>query len=662
MEETIQSQEASEESNGGQLVVFALGEEEFGVDIHAVREIVRLPDITPVPRSPEYASGICNLRGSVLPVIDTRCRFDMDVVTPNEETRMLVVESRGTATGIIVDGMKEVLRLHGTPIEETPGVCRGVDEEFLSGVVTLEGGKRLIMALNLEHILDIKIDNDGDNVKPGSSFLEEPEQDVDLNEEEQLVSFQVGPEEYALDINAVREILRVSEITDVPNVPDYVKGLFTIRNKLMPVVDLRTLLGMKAIADQHIIKIDMMKSSHKRWIRELRAAIEGKTSFTGETNAQDCDLGKWLDNFNTASQDIQNTIKEVREPHGHLHDSAGSLIKLARTSKEDALSDYESKLTPLLASIFDHLDNLKDSIIKNIQEDQRILVVDDGDFTVGYLVDHVNEVIRVPKSIINETPSIAATQKNEIKGVAKLDDGKRLILIMDQGSILSGTDTIALSDISKEKTVSADKIQKEENDMSEDDAEQKTLAEQSMEEEQLVTFILDKVEYGLRIMDVQEINRLETITDVPKAPSFIDGVTNLRGNIVPVLNIRSLFGMKPRENDDKSRIIIVDINGSKTGILVDQVNEVMRLSKNDIDKTPAIVSGEGNQFVDGICKLKGGERMVTLLNISRLLSGDELNQFATMGDKKKKSAKKIMKKRAVTSKKPALKKKMKIAE
>ncbi len=318
----------------------------------------------------------------------------------------------------------------------------------------------------------------------------------------------------------------------------------------------------------------------------------------------------------------------------------------------------------MLESILDHLDSLKDSIIKNIQEDQRILVVDDGNLTVGYLVDHVNEVIRVPKSIINETPAIAATQKNELKGVAKLDDGKRLILIMDQGSILSGTDTKALADISKKETTSADKIQKEENDMSEDETELKTLAEQSMEEEQLVTFILDKVEYGLRIMDVQEINRLETITDVPKAPSFIDGVTNLRGNIIPVLNIRSLFEMKPRENDDKTRIIIVDINGSKTGILVDQVNEVMRLSKSDIDKTPAIVSGEGNQFMDGICKLKGGERMVTLLNISQLLSGDELNQFASMGDKKKKTVQKTTKNSVTKPGKPAAKKKtkMKIAE
>lgn len=663
MEEKITSQEASNEVGEGQLVVFALGHEEFGVDIHAVREIVRLPEITPVPRSPGYVTGICNLRGNVLPVIDTRCRFNMEVVEPSDDTRMLVVESHGSAAGIIVDGMREVLRLHGTPIEETPGVCRGVDEEFLSGVVTLDRGKRLIMALNLEQILDIEIDEGGERIRQVSSTPEEAAQDIGVSEEEQLVSFQVGPEEYALDINAVREILRVSEITGVPNVPDYVKGLFTIRNQLMPVVDLRTLLGMKVIAEQHITQIDAMKSSHERWARELLAALESKLPFTGETSAQVCDLGKWLDKFNTASQEIQNTIKDVREPHTWLHDAANSLIKLARSSSDDALRDYESKFTPLLASILDHLDKLKESISKNIQEDQRILVVDDGNLTVGYLVDHVNEVIRVPKSIINETPAIAATEKNEIKGVAKLNDGKRLILIMDQGSILTRADTKALSDIPKKESTGSDKVQNEE-DMAEEDDDQKTLAEQSMEEEQLVTFILDKVEYGLRIMDVQEINRLETITEVPRAPSFIDGVTNLRGNIIPVLNIRSLFGMKARANDDKSRIIIVDINGSKTGILVDQVNEVMRLSKNDIDKTPAIVSGEGNLFMDGICKLKGGERMVTLINISRLLSSDELNQFSTMDDKKQKPLKTAVPKAAVSSspRRPAVKKKMKIAE
>lgn len=660
MSDTTETSNNSIDSGGeGQLVVFALGDEEFGVDIHAVREIVRLPEITPVPRSPEYASGICNLRGSVLPVIDTRCRFAMEEVEPTDATRMLVVESQGMSTGIIVDGMREVLRLQGSAIEDTPGVCRGVDDEFLSGVVSLDKGKRLIMSLNLEQVIDIEIDDDGKGISLTGVSTTEETGALDSSEEEQLVSFQVGSEEYGLDINAVQEILRVSEITEVPNVPAYVKGLFTIRNKLMPVVDLRSLLGMEGIARQHLDRIDTMKLAHERWVLELHSSLENGDKFNGETDPKLCDFGVWIEEFNTASQEIQNSFKEIREPHLRLHHMANALIFQAKTAKDEALEIFEKKVRPLLETVLSHLDSLKLTIEENIHEDQRILVVDDGVLTVGYLVDHVNEVIRVDMSVINETPSIATTEKNEIRGVAKLDEGKRLILIMAEGAILSGNDSEVLADISQPDISNTDN-DKEDEGMAEGEEDKKTLAEQSLEEEQLVTFFLDKEEYGLRIMEVQEINRLEAITDIPKAPSFIDGVTNLRGNIIPVLNIRNLFGLTPRDNDDKSRIIIVDIHGSKTGILVDQVNEVMRLSKSDIDATPAIISGSGNQFMDGICKLDGGDRMISMLNISNLLDGDELVDFTSMGETGKNSTPK--KKKPAMSKKAVPKKKMKIAE
>lgn len=648
--------ESNEQTLGddGQLVVFGLGEEEFGVDIHAVREIVRLPEVTPIPRSPEYATGICNLRGSVLPVIDTRCRFGLEPIEPTDQSRMLVVESSGTSTGIIVDNMREVLRLHGTAIEDTPGVCRGVDDAFLSGVVSLDKGKRLIMALNLEQIINIEIEENstGLSITGGGSSKDDGTEN-DVSEMEQLVSFQVGLEEYALDINAVNEILRVTEITEVPNVPDFVKGLFTIRNKLMPVVDLRNLLGMDVMARQHITNIDTIKASHSSWVQELSTSLSTGNTFTGETDPRRCEFGLWMEEFNTASQEIQNKLKELRGPHTMLHQSAEPLLQLAKISKDEAMEQFEQKVQPLLQSNLNLLDNLKKVIEANIHEDQRILVVDDGELTVGYLVDHVNEVIRVSKSIINETPTIAKTVKSEIRGVAKLDEGKRLILIMDEGAILTGSDNKALAEIEIATDTADD--ESEEEVMAEGDEDAKTLEEQSLEEEQLVTFLLDKEEYGLRIMDVQEINRLEEITEIPKAPSFIDGVTNLRGNIIPVLNIRNLFGMDPRENDDKSRIVIVDISGSKTGVLVDQVNEVMRLSKNDIDKTPAIVTGAGNRFMDGICKLDGGKRIITMLNVSQLLDSDEMADFTAMGDKKKPAGK-------TKAKKNPTKKKLKIAE
>jgi purine-binding chemotaxis protein CheW len=235
--------------------------------------------------------------------------------------------------------------------------------------------------------------------------------------------------------------------------------------------------------------------------------------------------------------------------------------------------------------------------------------------------------MRIPESIINETPSIAKTVKNEIRGVAKMDEGKRLILIMEEGAILSGRDNEVLAEISTNHAKTAKST--EEEGMAAGEAEGKKLAEQSLEEEQVVTFFLDKEEYGLRIMEVKEINRLDGITDIPRAPSFIDGVTNLRGNVVPVLNLRTLFSMEARESDDASRIIIVEIEGNQIGMLVDKVNEVMCLSKSNIDKTPAIVKGD-NQFMDGICRLNQGNRMISILNIEHLLDSNELADFSAM--------------------------------
>ena len=294
------------------------------------------------------------------------------------------------------------------------------------------------------------------------------------------------------------------------------------------------------------------------------------------------------------------------------------------------MRNLREKIRPLLEKDLYLLDNLKNAIKDNIHEDQRFLVVDDGVFTVGYLVDHVNEVMRIPESIINETPSIAKTVKNEIRGVAKMDEGKRLILIMEEGAILSGRDNEALAEIATNHATAAKAAKTvEEEGVAAGEAEGKKLAEQNLEEEQVVTFFLDKEEYGLRIMEVKEINRLDGITDIPRAPSFIDGVTNLRGNVVPVLNLRTLFSMDARESDDASRIIIVEIEGCQIGMLVDKVNEVMCLSKSNIDKTPAIIKGD-NQFMDGICRLNQGNRMISILNIEHLLDSNELADFSAM--------------------------------
>ncbi len=611
--ENTQNAGVVQSSGEGQMVVFRLSDEEFGVDINNVKEIVRLPEITPIPRSPVYVAGICNLRGNVLPVIDSRIRFSMAPTEATDHTRLLVVETGGVHTGLIVDNVREVMRITDAHLEPPPSVCRGVDKEFLNGVVKIDEGRRLILTLNLGEVIAIDAGSCRGTAAGAGTGVNQVLQEA--AEEEQLVSFKVAGEEYAFDIAKVREILRVTEITEVPNVPEYVRGLFTIRNQLMPVLDLRRLLGIPSLVSERHKTIDAGIERHHSWAEAVRHAVESGARFTDATDPRKTAFGKWLDEYSTSSIEIETALKKLKRCRAELFDAARRAMDLKGASRDAALSILDREMQPLLRDVCDSLDRLKSIIETHISEDQRVMVVEADTMNIGYLVDCVDEVIRIPKSVIDETPSIASSKRKELKGVAKLDNGERLIMIMDESALVSREASRVLSDMQSGSGTTT----------RESGAKSESLAQQSQAEEQLVTFSINREEYGIRIMQVQEINRVTDITSVPRAPHFVDGVTNLRGNVIPVINIRELFGLEDKAIEDRTRIIIVDIGGAKTGLRVDQVNEVLRLLKQDIEKTPSIVTAGGaNKYMDGVCKIDKGRRMVVLLDVERILDEKEL--------------------------------------
>jgi len=154
---------------------------------------------------------------------------------------------------------------------------------------------------------------------------------------------------------------------------------------------------------------------------------------------------------------------------------------------------------------------------------------------------------------------------------------------------------------------------------------------QSGQDVQLVTFLLGKEEYGIPIAKIQEIDRLSKITQTPKAPRFVEGVTNLRGEVIPVLNTRKLFALEDRVADDRTRVIIVDLGGEKTGLVVDSVKQVLSIAARNIAAPPAtILSGGNGQFISGIGKVDDGKRMIVLLDVGRVLTGSEQAEVAAM--------------------------------
>lgn len=471
-----------------QLVTFHLGSDEFGADIMNVKEIVRVSEITKVPNVPFYVEGVCNLRGNVLPIIDGRTRFNMEKKDKDENSRVLVIDINGRATGVIVDRVSEVMRINSSEIEATPSIMRTENMDYLSGVLKLDNGNRIILLLDLLKVLNapevqnIDLKDFGTDLEKVNNIKEQ-----EKISEEQLVSFMVDKEEYAINIMQVKEIIRVIDIVKVPSTEDYIEGVVSIRNKLLPIINLRKYFGL-----------------------------------------------------------------EVSEINDHT----------------------------------------------------RILIVDMGKVTCGIMVDKVSEVKRVQESIIQPPPSIFSDEEELLKGVAKLDSGKRLIMILEPTKLIS---------LEKLEKISGLEENTEENF--------KTIEKQLLDEEQLVTFKIDREEYAIKINSVQEITRMTEITRIPRAPYFINGIVNLRGNIIPALDLRKLFEMNEKEITDSTRIIIVDLDNKKTGIIVDEVSEVLRFEKSLIESSPDILSkGKSNKYIDGVGKLDNGNRMVIILKLNQIVN------------------------------------------
>ena len=323
-----------------------------------------------------------------------------------------------------------------------------------------------------------------DKVSGGAKSADKKTEMVD---EIQLVSFGLAGEEYAVEVMDVQEIIRVPEITKVPSAPSFIEGVINLREKIIPIINLRERFAFGQI------------------------------------------------------------------------------------KKTDAT---------------------------------RILIVNVNGLTTGITVDSVSEVLRMPKSTIDPPPPIISGAEAEyLKGVARLDEGKKLLLLLNAENALNSSEKKELSKLTGSDAKKEEK--KKETD--------------SVDERQLVSFKVQDEEFGIDIMQVQEIIRMTEITQVPKAPYFVKGVLNLRGGVLPIVDLRTRFDLEKTEYTESNRIVVVNVKDKTMGIIVDSVSEVLRLPQDTIEPPPPIVSGIQAQFLEGVGKLDDGKRLIILLNVDKIL-------------------------------------------
>jgi len=490
----------------GQLVTFALDGVEFGLDIAKVQEIVQRSTITPVPGSPSFVIGVLNLRGQIIPVIDSRLRFHLEPTDVTTKTRIIVMELSGQATGLQVDTVSEVVKLDDFALRETPPLVAGVNSDYLAGMV--QAGSRLITLINLDKILDSEEfgQKEAINQNAAASTAHGWGEHTAQSEEEEtdtltFITFGLGHENFGLNLEHVEEIVELPQITKVPDAPEYVMGVICIRDKVLPLLNL-----------QHMFDVE------------------------------------------PAETDQQNESMVILMTIGHA--------KLAA------------------------------------------------------IVDGIQEIIRVRERDILPVPqTLRDTEATRLEGVVMRKD--RMVSILRVIEILSAEDQAKLAAMGQELGIQS---------MVEAEAA-------TSEELSTIAFKLGDEVYGLELHEVREIIMVGMITPVPRAPSFIQGVLNLRGEIIPIIDLRSRFGLEYQAPTDLSRIIVTPISDVFTGLIVDAVTEVKNIDKKLLEPPPSVTSVGANAYITKVARTSTG--VVFLLYLNQLLTDSESHQLTNFHGTKK---------------------------
>ena len=491
--ESTQALLATELVPSGQLVTFTLDGVEFGLDIDRVQEITHRSDVTPVPGSPSFILGVINLRGLIIPVIDSRVRFHLAPQETTSKTRIIVMRLASGATGLQVDSVAEVVRLEDHSVRETPPLVAGIRAEYLAGMVTV--GTRLITLIHLEKLLDsseLTRRAEFDDLGMAGAFLgsgDEAGEDIE-EDGRPFVTFRLGAESFGIALHEVEEIVELPPVTKVPDAPDYVLGVICLRDQVMPLVDL-----------SEILSIQQGNSERKR---------------------------------------------------------------------------------------------------------DMVVLLSFGTAKIGVVVDEIQEILRIQDGQTLPPPqTLSEAEREHLEGILLLPG--RMVSLINVLKIITGDDQEKIAAMGQGLGL---------ND---------TRAQETAPSLELVVFRLGPESYGLRLHEVREIIMVGQITPVPRAPQFVDGVLNLRGEVMPVVDLRTRFGLERVEATTISRILITSIGGVYTGLVVDAVDEVRPVDLHRFGPPPAVTAVGANRYIEKVARLDNS--MIFLLELQQLLTDAETEQL-----------------------------------
>jgi purine-binding chemotaxis protein CheW len=504
----------------------------------------------------------------------------------------------------------------------------------------------------------------------------------------QFVTFQVANEGFALSMDQVAEIIRVPESVRVPLTPHTLVGLANLRGNVLPILDLRRILELNESENSDSTRVIVADAGRRvglivdkvaKVVNVDESSIETADCMQSVTHTEilsgvirvDDSIIQLLDVKQLMKQDFNNIVAEKKESLNAEQvgaqltkknededegEDANQLVSFTVDNQEYAFDlmsvqeivrvpanitempsadhhilgmiDLRGRLLPLVS--LRRMFSLDDQKLSDIN---RVLVIgirspEGISSAIGIVVDEVREVLSVLMSARDKVPSLLTSGEggDDISAVCRLEKGKRLVSILSAQAMFEKQSIQAALVIDKSEDEQMNTCNTH-NTNSEDGTED-GLSED--DDTQMVVFKLADQEYGVTIDDVQEITRIPPeMSKVPKTAKFIEGMVNLRGTVLPVLDMRVRFGIEKMEQNEQQRILVLNLSGNRTGFIMDSVVEVLRLSRTSIESSPTL-SDDQMRVMGRVVNLKEDGRMIQVLDVHQLLSKSEENALETL--------------------------------
>jgi purine-binding chemotaxis protein CheW len=443
-----------------------------------------------------------------------------------------------------------------------------------------------------------------------------------------MLIFRVGKDRFGVPASLVREVVRLPRVSRVPHAPASLIGLGNFRGAVLPVISFASLTDRKAQSEGRVILLDTASP--------LALAVDEVMALGQDADARAMDIEALIARDFSGGGRRARVAVQVAEAQATEAESHVVLVAFTVSGQDYALpitAVQEVLRLPSDIALLPHADAtvvgsiaVRDALLPLLSlaallalpgssdgGRARVVVVKIGAHRVGLVVDRMSAILRVPEAQIDPVPAVLArgSAETRIQAICRLDEGRRLVSVLAIEHLIREDITVRLLQGAEEK-------------MAEQEA-----AETS---EQFLLFRIGDEEFGLPIDAVVEVARPPAkLTRLPKAPTFVQGVMSLRGQVIPVIDQSRRFGGAATAGA-RRRVIIVRLGAMQAGFAVDAASEVMRVPASAIRPAPDL-GGEETRVFDRIANLEDAGRMVLIVSPQELLDRAESELLAGLGGK-----------------------------